>query len=254
MIRIVQGKESDNVYWTCLDLLDNDFKKIFYSLCSDILNNISNLKDELEELNMIKDRISTWKIMFKKPKKPMNPETEQGLFGELYFIDKYMIDKYGIDEAIKSWSGPLKYNKDFSINTDWYEIKTPSVNSSSIKITSLSQLSSNNDGFLAIIRVEKMSQEFDDKSSSISDLIMKISTKITDLEIKQTFFNKLIDYGYDTDYSEKYNKFSVISATIYEVTDKFPKLTEKDIKYQEIDSVSYEIMIKPLERFKVNEL
>ena len=81
---------------------------------------------------------------------------------------------------------------------------------------------------------------------------MKISTKITDLEIKQIFFNKLIDYGYDTDYSEKYNKFSVISATIYEVTDKFPKLTEKDIKYQEIDSVSYEIMIKPLGNLSIH--
>ena len=57
MLRVVQGEEGEGNYWTCFDLLNHEFEKIFYMFCDDITNSIQGLDSELKELNTIKDRI-----------------------------------------------------------------------------------------------------------------------------------------------------------------------------------------------------
>lgn len=253
-LRVIQGKEGENVYWTCLDLINNEFKKIFFYFCEDIVSAILNSKDEIDELNIIRDRFYIWKIMFKKAKNSLSLEKEQGLFGELYFLYSYMIPKYGIDISINSWAGPLGYNKDFSMETDWIEVKTPSVNADCIKISSLSQLSSDVPGRLAIIKVEKMSNEFDGDNSSVLDLVESISNKISSLELKQKFLSKVAEYGFSEENNFVNYRFDVQNVSLYKVEKDFPRLNESDIKYQEINNIQYEIFINTLLKFKVEEL
>jgi hypothetical protein len=254
MLKVTQGEEGEGNYWTCFDLLNTEFKKIFYLFCDDLVNTLNGINDESKELNIIKERFSIWKIMFKKVSNSLSSEKEQGLYGELYFLDNYMIEKYGVDEAINSWAGPLGYNKDFSINDKWYEIKATSVNSSSVKISSLNQLSSDIIGFLVLVRIEKMSEEFNEEKCSILDLFNSIINKITDNETKETFINKVLEYGFNPETDFQKNKYSVDKVVLYEVKDGFPRLTEKDIKYQEIDNVTYEIIIRTIEKYKVEEI
>lgn len=253
-LNVIQGKEGEKLYWTCIDLINNDFKKIFFFFCEDIINSISNVKDEIEELNIVKDRFYIWKSMFKKVKNSLSLEKEQGLFGELYFLLKYMIPHYGTEISINSWSGPLKYNKDFSVEDDWIEVKTPSVNSDTIKITSLSQLSSDKNGRLAIVQVEKMSNEYEEEETTILSLVEKINNEIKSLELKQQFLTKLSEYGFSEENSFVNYKFSVHNISIYEVREEFPRLNEADIKFQEIGNIQYELFINTLERYKVEEL
>ena len=253
-LRVVQGKEGENVFWTCLDLINNEFKKIFYFFCEDIINSILDAKDEIEELNIIKDRFYIWKVMFKKAKNSLSLEKEQGLFGELYFLLNFMIPNHGIKTAINSWSGPLGYNKDFSLENDWIEVKTPSVSADVIKISSLNQLSSEQNGKLAIIKVEKMSSEYDGNFSSILDLVDGISNMIKLVELKQQFLNKVSEYGFSEENNFVNYKFCVHDVSLYKVSDDFPRLREKDIKYQEIGNIQYDLFINTLDNFKVEEL
>lgn len=254
MLKVIQGEEGEGNYWTCFDLLNIEFKKIFYLFCDDLVNTLDNINDESKELNVIKERFSIWKIMFKKVKNSLTNEKEQGLYGELYFLNNYMIEKYGINEAIKSWAGPLGYNKDFSINTTWYEVKATSVNSTSVKISSLNQLSSDMSGFLALIRIEKMSEEFNGDKCSILNLFNSIINKISDKETKELFINKVLEYGFNPETDFQKNNYKVDKISLYEVKDGFPRLSEKDIKYQEIDNVTYEIIIRTIEKYKVEEI
>ena len=254
MLRVIQGEEGKGNYWTCFDLLNRDFEKIFYMFCDDMTNVIQGIGNELSELNTIKDRFSIWKIMFKKVYSSLSSEKEQGLFGELYFLDKYMISKYGIDNALNSWAGPLGYNKDFSIDNTWYEIKTISINSTCVKISSLSQLSSNNPGKLAIIRIEKMSEEYNNGMCSILDVFYDILNQINDAELQEKFINKVLEYGFNPETDFKKNKFSISDISLYAVENDFPRLTEKDIKFQEIDNVTYEIIIKTIQKYKVEKV
>lgn len=253
-LRVIQGKEGENVFWTCIDLINNEFKKIFYFFCEDLINAISEAKNEIEELNIIKDRFYIWKTMFKKAKNSMSLEREQGLFGELYFMLNYMIPKYGLEIAINSWAGPNGYNKDFSLENDWIEIKTPSVNSDSIKISSLNQLSSEITGRLAIVKVEKMSNEYAGETSDVLSLIENISNIINSLELKQEFLTKVSEYGFSEENNFINYKFNVHNVYLYKVNDKFPRLRETDIKFQEIGNVQYELFINTLDKYKVEEL
>lgn len=254
MLKVIQGEEGKGNYWTCFDLLNTEFKKIFYLFCDDLVITLNGINDESKELIVIKERFFIWKIMFKKVSNSLTSEKEQGLYGELYFLDNYMIDKYGVNEAINSWVGPLGYNKDFSINGTWYEVKATSVNTTSVKISSLNQLSSDMTGYLTLVRIEKMSEEFNKDKCSILYLFNSIINKITDNETKELFINKVLEYGFNPKIDFQRNKYIVDKITFYEVKDGFPRLSEKDIKYQEIDNVTYEIIIKTIEKYKVEEI
>lgn len=119
--------------------------------------------------------------MFKKETESnYSHEVLQGLFGELYFIKHYMLDKYDAKTAIQAWSGAEKRSKDFSVNTEWFEIKTIGANENKVEISSLAQLSSENIGHLVIIRVEAMSDEFNNGESCIGDLLKSIMGQIND--------------------------------------------------------------------------
>lgn len=254
MLRVVQGEEGKGNYWTCFDLLNREFEQIFFMFCDDITNSIQELNSELAELNTIKERFSVWKIMFKKVNSSLSLEKEQGLFGELYFLDKYMIPRYGVNNSINAWSGPLGYNKDFSIGKTWYEIKTISVNSTCVKISSLSQLSSDVAGKLSIIRIEKMSEEYNDGICSIFDVFNDILKQIKDNELQEKFIGKVLEYGFNPEIDFQKNKFNILNISIYNVDDQFPRLTERDIKFQEINNVTYDIIVNTIEKYKVEEL
>lgn len=193
-INVNHYRDSEN-YWLSFDLEDNKFQNLFYTFCSDMVNSLSGLSDAKNELEYIKNRFYNWKKMFQNVTiKELSEEKEQGIFGELYFLYKYIIPKYGVDTSILSWAGPLKFNKDFSINDTWYEIKTSSVSSTNIKITSLSQLDSENEGFLSVVKVEKMSQEFNGNLYSVYNLIQLIMSQITTIKVQDDFLNKLVEY------------------------------------------------------------
>lgn len=254
IINVNYYRDSEN-YWLSFDLEDNKFQNLFYTFCSDMVNSLSGLSDAKNELEYIKNRFYNWKKMFQNVTiKELSEEKEQGIFGELYFLYKYMIPKYGVDTSILSWAGPLKFNKDFSINDTWYEIKTSSVSSTNIKITSLSQLDSENEGFLSVVKVEKMSQEFNGNLSSVYNLIQLIMSQITTIKVQDDFLNKLVEYGLGPDNNFGSRKFDVKNVKLYLVNNKFPRLTKNEITYEEIDNVSYLLNLTGIEKYKVEEL
>ena len=158
MISVSYYKDNENLNWLSFDLENNNFSNLFYTFCSDIVNSLSNLNDEEQELNYLKKRFYNWKKMFQNiSSKELSEEKEQGLYGELYFLYKYMIPKYGVDVAVSSWAGPHKFNKDFSVDETWYELKTSSVNATTVEIRSINQLDSDKIGYLSVVKVEKMS-------------------------------------------------------------------------------------------------
>lgn len=255
IINVSYYKDNENLYWLSFDLEDNKFSNLFYIFCSDMVNSLIDLTDTKKELESVKSRFYSWKKMFQNvTTKELSEEREQGIFGELYFLYKYMIPKYGVDNSILSWSGPLKFNKDFSINNTWYEIKTSSVNSNNVKITSLSQLDAKNDGYLSVVKVEKMSQEFVGKLSSIYNLIQLIMSKINTIKVQDDFLNKLVEYGLGPDNNFGSRKFDIKNVKLYIVNDNFPRLTKEAIKYEEIDNISYLLNLSGLEKYKVEEL
>lgn len=249
-LKVIQGIEGTNSYWTCFELLDNTASNVFYSLCTDLIDSALYYKSESEAMASLTNRYYAWRVMFKKSR-PLSEEKIKGLFGELYFLHEYMIPLYGAEIAVNSWSGPDGTSKDFSVNELWYEIKTISTNAQVVKISSLAQLSADTDGQLYVVRTEKMSKEFNNGKCSINDLFNLILNMIKSNEVKEKFIIKLIDFGFDiTDNSTNY-KLKVDSVWSYLISDRFPRLIEKDVVFEEIGRVTYELILKSIDKFRI---
>ena len=186
--------------------------------------------------------------------KELSEEKEQGLYGELYFLYKYMIPKYGVDVAVSSWAGPHKFNKDFSVDETWYELKTSSVNATTVEIRSINQLDSDKIGYLSVVKVEKMSPEYKGKLSSIFELIQVIMNEISSISIQDDFLNKLIESGVGPENNFGSRRYDMKNIILYEVSKDFPRLTKTTINFNEIENVTYTINLSGIERFKAEEL
>ncbi len=255
MISVSYYKDKESLNWLSFDLENNNFSNLFYTFCSDIVNSINGINDETKELEYIKKRFYNWKKMFQNiSTKEISEEKEQGIYGELYFLYKYMIPKYGVEKSVASWAGPYKYNKDFSIDNTWYEIKTSSINVNTIEINSINQLESNNDGFLGVVKVEKMSTEYKGEMSSVFELIQLIMSETMSTKIQEDFLNKLVEYGISPENNYGSRHFVVKKVLLYDVSNDFPRLTKRDIKFIEIENVIYSINLSGIDKFKVGEL
>ncbi len=249
-IKVTQGKESENVYWTCFDLLHDEAKDVFFIFCESLVDSIIGYEDDFGALTAIRKRYNSWRLLLKNKGK-MPYEMYQGLFGELYFLNEFLIGQISANDAIKAWVGPDGFSKDFSINSTWFEIKTIGTSSSTIKINSLTQLDSEVDGHLVSVMVEKMSDSFDNGMCSVHKLYQHIIEQISDNSIREDFINKVLKYGYiDEDFNLNNHKFEVKNVKFYFVDNKFPKITKNKLGVSEVSNVTYELIISAIEKYK----
>ena len=251
MLRVTQGEEAANTYWTCFDLLQHDAKKVFFTFCANLIDAVTDIYDEQKALYTLKKRYITWKTMFRRDSaNKLSREVLQGLFGELYFMKKYMLGRFGAAVAVQAWSGPDFKSKDYSVDTEWFEVKTVGANTTTVHISSLAQLSSNHDGHLIVVKAEAMSDQFSNGESSIEELFKYIFAQINDETAEGIFLSKLSAFGFDSSDESFMSKFDVKSMTSYKVSGDFPRLTEKDINRPEICDVSYSLIINSLKDYK----
>ena len=251
MLRVTQGEEAANTYWTCFDLLQHDAKKVFFTFCANLIDAVTDIYDEQKALYALKKRYITWKTMFRRDSaNKLSREVLQGLFGELYFMKKYMLGRFGAAVAVQAWSGPDFKSKDYAVDTEWFEVKTVGANTTTVHISSLSQLSSDHDGHLIVVKAEAMSDQFSNGESSIEELFKYIFAQINDETAEGIFLSKLSAFGFDSSDESFMSKFDVKSMTSYKVSGDFPRLTEKDITRPEICDVSYSLIINSLKDYK----
>ena len=250
MLRVTQGEEAANTYWTCFDLLQHDAKKVFFTFCANLIDAVTDIYDEQKALYALKKRYITWKTMFRRDSaNKLSREVLQGLFGELYFMKKYMLGRFGAAVAVQAWSGPDFKSKDYAVDTEWFEVKTVGANTTTVHISSLAQLSSDHDGHLIVVKAESMSDQFSNGESSIEELFNYIFAQINDETAEGIFLSKLSAFGFDSSDESFMSKFDVKSMTSYKVNGEFPRLTEKDITRPEICDVSYSLIINSLKDY-----
>ncbi len=250
ILHVIQGRENKNTYWTSFDLLNTDLKEAYFSFCENMIESIVGVQNESEGLILLKRRFITWKKLFQRvPGKDVSKEKLLGVLGELVVLKDIIAPKYGLKAAILSWGGPDMHSKDFTLNDTWYEVKTIGANSDSIHISSLTQLSSENTGHLVILRAETVSPEYKGKCSVIFEVIKEILLSVSDESIENLFVRKLQGYGIDIFGKEITDRFEIKSIRSYEVSNGFPRITEKNVPFSEITDVQYIISVASINRF-----
>ncbi len=250
VLKVSQGAENPNVYWTCFDLLQQEASSVYFAFCENIVMAITNIENETVALDLLKKRFITWKTMFKQLQETdVSIAIIQGLFGELYFLKNYMLLHYTAKDAISAWAGAEFKSKDYSIGEKWFEVKTVGANANSVRISSLSQLDSATVGHLVIVKIEAMSDEFNGEDVSINALFNDISIKICDELTEEIFLNKIKNVVGQLTNKVLNTKFNVKSMAFYLIDEHFPRLQNSNIPFSEITDVEYSLDINMLEKY-----
>lgn len=243
--------EGDSI-WLNFDLVEQSASAVYYSFCDDLVSALESSAATRQEdaLMNVKNRFVSWRKMFLQERSGLSEEAVVGLLGELYFLDKFLIPELGVIQAIKAWSGIDGLSKDFSYDEKWYEVKAVSLNSNVVKINSLTQLSSDAAGVLAVVRYETMSRSYEDDTCTVFRIFKRIMSTIDDDDARADFLSKLIAYGFDVIQETEGNRYRVSEMAFYKIDGEFPRIKESDIKYREVDKVTYCLILNALDNFK----
>lgn len=230
-------------------LCDEEISGLYYKFCDDLIEQTRDLKDISRGYSTIVDRFFQWKKMFVASKNNFLTEPQiMGLIGELLILRGYLSEKIGKSEALQSWSGQELTHKDFSFDNTWIEAKSISRGAPNVKISSLEQLESENDGELAVCSLEKMSTAYN--GITLNKLILETRNSFSIGDEQDLYMSKIALQGYE--YNNYYDDF------VYEISDFkrfkvdrfFPKLTVADVP-AEIKKASYEISLSDISQFEI---
>lgn len=229
-------------------LMYNENKELFFTFCEDIFETTRSIADNRNAYKTILNRYYSWKKMFSTPKKLLSESEIMGLIGELLFLRDYLFEKYGKGEALSGWSGQELTHKDFSYNDVWYEVKAIHSGKDSVKISSLEQLQSTNNGELVVFSLEKMSASYD--GIKINNLALEILNSLDMDALKDVFLSAIMYQEFTFD--ESYNEFvyDLISMKRYSVNSEFPKLTRNDVN-DAIIKAQYDLSLAILNNYLI---
>ena len=230
-------------------LCNEEISGLFYKFCEDLVEQTREIKDRAEGYTAIINRYFQWKKMFTSSKGNVLTEPEiMGLIGELLYLKGTLYERIGLDNALKSWSGQELTHKDFSFDDTWVEVKTVRSGGQTVKISSLEQLDSKYDGELAVYSLEKMSMAYN--GITLNKLIIQIRGMFSAADERDRFMARVALQGYE--YNDYYDDFvyEISDYKRYRVSDKFPRLTTKDVN-PSIKRATYEISLIELSPFEI---
>ena len=254
MLDVKTGQRPDQRWTISFSLLEKKYQDMFLLFCKDMINSSRQISNKNKGSRFLVQRYLEWKEMLANTSDGLlSPEVIKGLLGELFFLYNIMIPKYSIGKALTSWIGILGTDQDFKINNTWYEVKTISNGKDSVKISSIEQLDSVDEGTLAVIFTEKTSSA-NVNSTNINKIYYQLLT-IMDDDQKTDFSNKLLHFGYipRQEYENENNTYEIIGISYYHVGQDFPCLRRSNIPGS-VTKVEYVLSLASLQNYKKDSI
>jgi hypothetical protein len=245
---------SGKAFFTIL-LLDNELFDIFTLFADDLLDKLTLVMNTEEIPAVIYNRINFWRQLFAKTTgELLSAEQQQGLFGELYFLEWLIDHQKNPLFVIDSWQGSSGSAQDFQWNNCAAEIKTSKALHPQILVSNEQQLDFTlfDKLFLGMVIV------FESRGSqqSLLTIIQRIRKQLHHIpETRDLFDLKISQSGITPSLEQEYDKisFTVRDLRFFEVRDNFPVLIRKTIGDEAIHHVTYQIDSNALTLFNVSE-
>ena len=248
VIAVEQYKEGDTLTLR-FSLENNDLLEYFCTFCQDLLDSVKVTNEDETAYQTLRSRYYSWRQLFRPDNSRMTEAEIMGLIGELLFLRDYMIPKRGIDTALDSWMGPERTHKDFSDQSDWFEVKTINFGKESVRISSIEQLDSDIEGTLVVYELEKMSPSFD--GILLNQLVNNIISLLSNASQRETFMDKLQLFGFDFSNENDNLVFAIRSERMYRVNPlTFPRI-QRNMLPDAITRVQYELSLTDIEPYKI---
>lgn len=226
--------------------------EVFGALISDICNSLSQ-SETRDVLSVLLSRLERWKYFFEeRGLTGLPPESQQGLYGELYFLRQYLMASLGPTQATMSWNITRRANHDFQFGNHAIEIKTSSAKQH-LKFHVASEKQLDTKGLeslhVVVINLTVVQGGGETLPRMVADVRSKLSEYPSTLRI---FEDKLIDEGYLDIQDRSYkNGYVVTKIKTYRIREGFPRILSEDLN-DGVGDVSYSVVLSACEDFKVD--
>ncbi|MEA1960992.1 MAG: PD-(D/E)XK motif protein [Bacillota bacterium] len=250
-IEVSSGLRRDGTHTLVFRLVQPDQQEVFTHLCWDLAEASRSCADKKKGLAVVLTRYALWQRLMEKGNMGLLSEQElKGVFGEIYFLKNRLLDKYGVNTAVAGWIGPTKVDRDFIYNDYWYEVKTTNPGAPSLKISSIEQLDTDEEGRIAWVQAEKTSST-DPAATSLPLLINETKMALEGFpEAMEIFIMRILESGV-VDRKEYYDLyFACRNIRLFSVAEGFPRIRRKDIDTG-IIAASYEVNISEISSYEL---
>lgn len=254
-VSLYNDSSFENHVMLLIELLDYSSRDIFSILCEDLVITVSKLVSEKSIIKAVLNQLEKWKSLFDKYNSiGLTTAEQQGLFGELHFLQKYLSNEFEPISILNSWVGIDKALRDFQYN-DWaLEVKTTSGNNhQKVNISSERQL---DETLLENLYLYHLSVEV--SKGNGENLNTKISLMRQTFEINAIALNifnaKLLEAGYFDKHVEIYKErcYQIRQENFYKIEKDFPRIKENEIR-DGVGDVKYTIILSQCKEYLVTE-
>lgn len=239
-----------------IQLLHLQSRDVFASLCDNLIQTVIHLDSEKKIAQTVINQLEKWKTLFDKSNATgLTPEAQQGLYGELHFLQKFLsVPELSFYDVLHTWVGVDKALRDFQGSNWAVEVKTTSTNNpQKVTINGERQLDETlvENLFLFHFSVDKSTSN----GLTLCNLIDDIRFMLNDDTPALSSFNaKLFEVGYSDAHRELYQEtfYQVRGENYYKIENNFPRIKENELR-NGISDVKYSIILAMCNEYQVTE-
>ncbi len=255
-VSLVADHSFENSRLLTIQLITPYNEDIFATLCDDVIKSVIDIPSEKERIKTIINQLAKWKDLFDKiNSNGLSPAEQQGLFGELNFLQKILI-KSGLQasDVLHFWVGVDKAQQDFQGSTWAVEVKTTATrNTQDVRISSERQL---DETLLKSLYLYHCSVETSTSNGqTLCDKIAEIRNILSvDIPALATFNAKLFEVGYTDTQSNLYKDrcYQIRFEKLYRIDEDFPRIKENELR-DGVGNVTYSIVLAMCDNYLVTE-
>lgn len=201
---------------------------IFLAMALDVIRRIevedTEARTSLAEAFI--ERVREWQLFMTKGRRPLSPDAQIGLYGELCFFET-LLKVLPEQTAVNCWTGPLRAAQDFHVAGGAVEVKsTVGADRFLATINSIEQLDSiRSPLFLCACRMTEGVEGL-----SLADKVTSLRTGFADQSAQRHFDSLLRVAGYLDEDEHLYNvPITIKEMMFYPVTPAFPRLSRGEV-------------------------
>lgn len=238
-----------------ISLLQYQSRDIFSVLCGDLIHKISEHKEEKKIVRIVINQLEKSRTLFDRMcNGGLQPAEQQGLYGELTFLQKFILKSDNPNSVINAWVGVDKEIRDFQFGNWAVEVKTTAGNNHQrVSINSERQL---DDTLMDCLYLFHLSVETSKgNGENLNQKVQTVRNMLSDNSFALNSFNsKLLEAGYFDVHAHLYEErcYAKRDENIYQVKDDFPRIKENEIR-NGVGDVKYTIVLSHCDMFLISE-
>ncbi|MBK5719544.1 PD-(D/E)XK motif protein [Dysgonomonas sp. Marseille-P4677] len=239
-----------------IQLVHPNSRDVFAILCENLIQSVIRLNTEQNISRKIVNQLEKWKTLFEKNNSTgLTPAEQQGLFGELHFLQKFLsCQNTNLSKVLLTWVGGDKALRDFQGNNWAVEVKTTSTNNpQKVMINGERQLDETlfENLFLFHFSIEVSNGNGQTLSQKVAEIRKNLENDTPALSI---FKVKLLEAGYLDKHEAIYqNRFyQARDENYYKIEADFPRIKEKELRKAVCD-VKYSIILAMCDEYLISE-